>query len=757
MLKVPRILLVTLAAVLLEAAVFAQAPTIGAGGIVNGASFTASLSPGTFAAIFGQNLSMSTIQAATTPWPTTLGGAQVSVGGKSAALSFASPTELNIQIPVDVAPGSVQVTVTVPGKGSASATVTLASYSPGIFTQDGSQHGPGLIQHGKDSSNVTAQSPAQPGETLVVYAVGLGPTNPAVATGAASPGTPSPATTTAQPTVSVGGQQASVSFSGLTPGQVSLYQVSFTLPTSAPGGNLPVTLSIGGQTSDTVTLTVASLVTIGVVANAVWGTSLSPGSWAEISGQNLATSSISVNTTPWPTILGGAQVSVGGKSAALSVAMPGQLTIQIPFDVVPGSAQLIVTVQGKGSALVMVTLAAYSPAIFTSSLPGSTQSGSFFHLPGTSLVTAQSPAQPGETLVMYAVGLGPTNPTVATGAVPSAFAATTMQPTVSVGDQQATVISSGLGPGNAGLYQVNFTLPASAPNGNLPVTLSIGGQTSNTVTLPVAGPAIPVVNAVVNGSFSSPDAVAAPGTIVTIWGSNFGSKDNLFAFPATDFQGISVTFNGVAGPLFAVAASGGQINVLVPTELPESGTVPVQVKNPAGPSASFTLKMSAATPGIFRVADPSKASRENGAVLFANTAWLVMPASMATALKLTGCTGLPVAATCGQPAGTGDYIQIFITGLGRATPGGDPNGKVLPTGSVAPANGSVLYQTVQTPIVTIGGVSTPVLFSGIAPGFAGEYQINIQVPGGVTPGDDVPVVVSMPNGASDSVTIAVHP
>jgi uncharacterized protein (TIGR03437 family) len=332
-----------------------------------------------------------------------------------------------------------------------------------------------------------------------------------------------------------------------------------------------------------------------------------------------------------------------------------------------------------------------------------------------------------------------------------------MQPTVSVGDQQATVISSGLGPGNAGLYQVNFTLPASAPNGNLPVTLSIGGQTSNTVTLPVAGPAIPVVNAVVNGSFSSPDAVAAPGTIVTIWGSNFGSKDNLFAFPATDFQGISVTFNGVAGPLFAVAASGGQINVLVPTELPESGTVPVQVKNPAGPSASFTLKMSAATPGIFRVADPSKASRENGAVLFANTAWLVMPASMATALKLTGCTGLPVAATCGQPAGTGDYIQIFITGLGRATPGGDPNGKVLPTGSVAPANGSVLYQTVQTPIVTIGGVSTPVLFSGIAPGFAGEYQINIQVPGGVTPGDDVPVVVSMPNGASDSVTIAVHP
>jgi uncharacterized protein (TIGR03437 family) len=134
-----------------------------------------------------------------------------------------------------------------------------------------------------------------------------------------------------------------------------------------------------------------------------------------------------------------------------------------------------------------------------------------------------------------------------------------------------------------------------------------------------------------------------------------------------------------------------------------------------------------------------------------------MPASMAATLKLTSCAGLPVAATCGQPAATGDYIQICITGLERATPGDDPNGKVLPAGSVAPADGSVLYQTVQKAAVTLGGVATPVLFSGIAPGYAGLYQINVQVPGGVTPGDDVPIVVSMPNGVSDSVTIAVRP
>jgi uncharacterized protein (TIGR03437 family) len=499
----------------------------------------------------------------------------------------------------------------------------------------------------------------------------------------------------------------------------------------------------------------------GIMNGASLTASLSPGTFASIYGQNLSTSTIQALTTPWPTTLGGAQVSVGGKSAALSFASPTQLNIQLPVDVAPGSAQVTVTVQGKGSASATVTLASYSPGIFTFTPTGSTQSlGEFLHVKDSSFVTAQSPAQPGETLVVQAAGLGPTSPSVATGAAspgtPSP-ATTTVQPTVSVGCQQGTVIFSGLSPGIVSLYQVNFTLPASVPGGNLPVTLSIGGQTSNSVTLVVAGPAIPVVNAVVNGSFSSPDWVAAPGTIVTIFGCNYGSKDGLSLFPATSFQGISATFNGVAGPLFDVAASGGQINVVVPTELPESGTVPVQVKNSAGPSVSFSLKMSAATPGIFRVADPSKASRKNGAVLFANTAWLVMPSSMATARNLTGCAGLPVAATCGQPAGAGDYIQIFVTGLGRATPGGDPNGKVLPTGSVAPADASVLYQTVQKPAVTVGGVVTPLLFSGIAPGYAGLYQVNVQVPAGVAPGDDVPIVVSMPNGASDTVTIAVHP
>jgi uncharacterized protein (TIGR03437 family) len=75
---------------------------------------------------------------------------------------------------------------------------------------------------------------------------------------------------------------------------------------------------------------------------------------------------------------------------------------------------------------------------------------------------------------------------------------------------------------------------------------------------------------------------------------------------------------------------------------------------------------------------------------------------------------------------------------------------------VAPIDGSTLYETPTLPTVTVGGVAAQVLFSGLAPGFAGLYQMDIQVPGGVANGDDVPVKVTM-LGASDTATISIQP
>src|SRR5207249_11498576 len=85
----------------------------------------------------------------------------------------------------------------------------------------------------------------------------------------------------------------------------------------------------------------------------------------------------------------------------------------------------------------------------------------------------------------------------------------------------------------------------------------------------------------------------------------------------------------------------------------------------------------------------------------------------------------------------GDAIQIYLTGAGKATPDGDPFKPPLATGTIAPVDGSVLYRTLTAPSVTIGAINAPVQFSGIAPGNAGLYQINVAIPTGVPPGDDV--------------------
>jgi uncharacterized protein (TIGR03437 family) len=93
--------------------------------------------------------------------------------------------------------------------------------------------------------------------------------------------------------------------------------------------------------------------------------------------------------------------------------------------------------------------------------------------------------------------------------------------------------------------------------------------------------------------------------------------------------------------------------------------------------------------------------------------------------------------------------------LGQATPNGDPNGAILPTGMLAPSSGNPLYVTLVTPTVMIGGEQAPLLFSGVAPGYNGLYQVDVQIPADITPGNDVPLVIVM-GQASDSATVAIQ-
>ena len=213
-------------------------------------------------------------------------------------------------------------------------------------------------------------------------------------------------------------------------------------------------------------------------------------------------------------------------------------------------------------------------------------------------------------------------------------------------------------------------------------------------------------------------------------------------------------FNGTPAPLYYVSGAVNLINLAVPSNLPTTGSATLTVQTLAGTSAPFTLPLAPTDTGVFRLqADP--AHPNNGAVTITNSQWLVVPASTAAAYGLRACTGLPLASICGQPAPVGSNIVIYFTGGGLATPNGTPSGLPVPAGSVAPANGSTIYNTVQAPTVTIGGLTAPVSFSGIAPGTAAEYQINTTIPSGVSPGDSVPLVVTY-GGISDTVTIAVQ-
>ena len=449
-----------------------------------------------------------------------------------------------------------------------------------------------------------------------------------------------------------------------------------------------------------------------------------------------------------------ATVMIGSEAApVLTFLNSTNLLVQVPVDAPLGATTLTTSYKGQTSAPFNITLVALAPEIE----PFQSQNGSSFYDISNNPITAAHPAVPGSEVYLLAIGLGTTNPAQVTNTVATVKSPTTQQVLVMAGSKVVQSDYAGLFVGGSpGVYQVSFKVPVDAAMGNQPVTISVGGLTSNAQTLVVAPP-VPIINAIVNGAtFKAGANPAAANSFVSLFGQNFGTENTTGnIFPATTFHDLSVLVNGNAIPLYFVVGTGGQINIVLPSELGTSGSASVEVMTSEGTSAPFELPLTQDSVGIFRITDPSKPTRMNGAVLFANTAWKVMPLSMAAAIGLPSCSSVTTASVCGKPAKVNDQIQIYLTGLGKATPNGDPNGKVLATGSLAPTDGSVLYKTVETPLVKIGGVSAVVTFSGIAPGNAGQYQINVQVPSGVKPGDDVKLQITMPDGSSDTVTIAI--
>ena len=218
------------------------APSILTGGVVNAASFTANVSPGSLATVFGSDfLGTGQLAGATLPLPLSLGGVVVSVNGKAAPVLFVDSTQVNFQIPWETAAGSATVTVSSNGITSASVNASVLAAAPGLFVI-GTR---AIVQNFPDFSLNGSGNPAKAGSTIIAYFTGAGAVSPAVADGAPGDSNSSVATVTA----TIGSQPATVTFAGLVPGFVGLWQANITVPSVPSAGDFPLIISAGGQTS----------------------------------------------------------------------------------------------------------------------------------------------------------------------------------------------------------------------------------------------------------------------------------------------------------------------------------------------------------------------------------------------------------------------------------------------------------------------------------------------------------------------------
>jgi len=226
-------------------------------GVVDAAGYGHMVAPGSIASVFGDFTPAPLAGATTIPLPVAFGNVSMQLGtGGYAPLFFVSGTQVNVQIPweADWAAEATMMSV-VNGTGSTPQPFSLVSYAPGIFTASQDGRGQGAILD-LNYNVVDSSHPAKPGDVILIYCTGLGPVYPQPASGDSTPLT-GLSSTLVIPVVTVAGRQAEVLFSGLAPGYVGLYQVNAVVPPDAPAGaNIPVTISIGGATSNTATIAV---------------------------------------------------------------------------------------------------------------------------------------------------------------------------------------------------------------------------------------------------------------------------------------------------------------------------------------------------------------------------------------------------------------------------------------------------------------------------------------------------------------------
>ena len=215
-----------------------------ANAVVNAASYTAQISPGSLATLFGTHLAAS-LTVASAPLPQSLAGISITVNGRPAPILAVTSTQVNFQVPWEITPGNAQVVVSVNGSAANTLTIPVLTAAPGIFSDASGR----AIAQNLDYSLNTASNPVKAGGTIIAYLTGSGPVNVAASDGIAASATPV-AKAMSQTSATIGSLPAQVSFVGLAPGFVGLTQMNIVVPSGLASGDYPLSVTIGGQTSN---------------------------------------------------------------------------------------------------------------------------------------------------------------------------------------------------------------------------------------------------------------------------------------------------------------------------------------------------------------------------------------------------------------------------------------------------------------------------------------------------------------------------
>jgi len=226
------------------------------GGVVNGASFSPGIVAGSWTTIFGSNLASAPktwdgLIDAQGNFPTAIDGVRVTIDGLPAFINFVSANQINLQAPALTRTGMVPVVVTTPGGTSETVMANVVREAPGLFlfTQSPVRY-PAVVRATDGRSIAPAglfpgvtTEPAKPGDILLLFGTGFGPTTPAVVPGRVFSGA-APLADLSALQVRIGGMSVVPSFAGLSGS--GLYQFNVTVP-NLPDGNHRIEMLINGQ------------------------------------------------------------------------------------------------------------------------------------------------------------------------------------------------------------------------------------------------------------------------------------------------------------------------------------------------------------------------------------------------------------------------------------------------------------------------------------------------------------------------------